>query len=141
MIFNFKQATESDREYLLALRQATMVEHLERAGQFLTEKAHSDRVDYEYENSHLVYQKEDLVGAVKYRVTSSYIDLIQVQIDPKFQGRGYGSGVVKQILSHEKGKMMRLTVLKENPALALYKRLGFQTVGEDEYEYHMLYTH
>jgi hypothetical protein len=46
MVFKFVQAKESDKEYLLELRKMTMIEHLERAGQFLSEKEHFERINY-----------------------------------------------------------------------------------------------
>jgi hypothetical protein len=40
MNFEFIQATEKDRAYLLELRKSTMVEHLEISGQFLSDEEH-----------------------------------------------------------------------------------------------------
>jgi ribosomal protein S18 acetylase RimI-like enzyme len=56
---------------------------------------------------------------------------------PEFQGRGYGSQVVDDVVSRSSGKVVSLSVLKANPAYKLYLRLGFSLVGEDEYEYHL----
>ena len=40
-------------------------------------------------------------------------------------------------LGEESGVRLSLSVLKVNPALALYKRLGFRVVGETGYSYEM----
>ena len=48
---------------------------------------------------------------------------------------------MEHLLSSAKSKIVELTVLKGNPSINLYKRLGFNITGEDEYEYHMQYTH
>jgi ribosomal protein S18 acetylase RimI-like enzyme len=141
MLFKFVQATQSEREYLVALRKVTMLEHLQRAGLVLTDRQHSDRLNYKYDCFYMVFLNRELIGAVKYLATNKQVELIQLQIDPKYQGKGYGTGIVQQILTNEKGKIVKLTVLKENPAGELYKRLGFHIIGEDDHEYHMQYTH
>ncbi|WDE13973.1 GNAT family N-acetyltransferase [Thalassomonas haliotis] len=56
---------------------------------------------------------------------------------PQYQGQGLGQRILQQVLQQAKGKTVLLTVLKENPALNLYKKLGFTVTGEDEYEFHM----
>jgi ribosomal protein S18 acetylase RimI-like enzyme len=37
----------------------------------------------------------------------------------------------------ELGLPVRLGVVRFNPALGLYERLGFKTVGEDQYKFYM----
>ena len=139
MLFKFTQATNADKGYLLELRKKTILVHLEESDQFLTEQDHIDRVDHKFECSYLVFHKEELIGTVKYQSSEEEVELIQLQIEPRHQAKGYGSGVFQQILSNARDKTVRLTVLKNNPAVGLYMRLGFQIIDEDEYEYHMQY--
>ncbi|MCS6120036.1 GNAT family N-acetyltransferase [Shewanella baltica] len=141
MKFEFQQATKSDRDYLLALRKLTMVEHLERSGQFLSDKEHEIRLDDKYHCSYLVHYKNTLVGTLKYESTELEVEIMQVQIYPDHQNKGYGRGVIQQVLNSAQSKIVSLTVLKDNPALKLYLRLGFKIVGEDMYEYHMQIKH
>ncbi|MDN4501721.1 GNAT family N-acetyltransferase [Alteromonadaceae bacterium BrNp21-10] len=133
----FIQATALDRDYLLKLRMLTMVEHLEKSGQFLTELEQQTRLDDQYDCSYLVVHKGVIIGTLKYQQAASTIDIMQIQIHPQHQNKGYGSEIIKQILRNAQAKTLRLTVLKDNPALKLYLRLGFKVVGEDDYEYHM----
>ncbi|MBU1438527.1 MAG: GNAT family N-acetyltransferase [Gammaproteobacteria bacterium] len=141
MEFEFQQAKKSDRDYLLALRKLTMVEHLERSGQFLTDIEHEIRLDDKYHCSYLVHYKNTLVGTLKYKSTELEVEIMQVQIHPDHQNKGYGRGIIQQILNSAQSKTVSLTVLKDNPALQLYLRLGFKIVGEDMYEYHMQIKH
>ncbi|MBH0022124.1 GNAT family N-acetyltransferase [Pseudoalteromonas sp. SWXJ133] len=62
---------------------------------------------------------------------------MQLQIHPLHQNKGYGKAVIEQVITSAQSKPIKLTVLKNNPALELYKRLGFTIAGEDNYEYHM----
>jgi ribosomal protein S18 acetylase RimI-like enzyme len=137
MVFKFVQAKETDKEYLLELRKMTMTEHLERAGQFLSEKQHFERINYKFEYSYLVFHSSELIGTVKYHGKTNQVQLTQIQISPRHQGKGYGSGIVRQIVNSESPKTVKLSVLKGSPAVNFYKNLGFKIVGEDTYEYHM----
>ena len=137
MELNLRQATESDKPYLFELRKLTMSIHLENSGLCITDDEHMERLNDRYQHSFIVFHKQDKIGYIKYVQNSHEINLIQLQIDPKFQSKGFGSGIVNKILGIGRGKMAKLSVLKTNPAVALYKRLGFQIVGEDKYEYHM----
>lgn len=140
-MFKFVQATESDKVYLLELRKKTMLKNLEKAGQLLTEEEHLDRLNYKFEYSHLIFHKKELIGVLKYSCTCSEVEIIQMQIDPKYQNMGYGSGIVQQLLNNEKGKTVKLAVLKKSRAVEFYMRLGFQRIGEDDYEYQMQNKH
>jgi ribosomal protein S18 acetylase RimI-like enzyme len=137
MDFVLIQATEKDRDYLLTLRKNTMVAHLEKAGMFLAEAEHLVRLNDAYECSHIVHYDGERIGTLKYQQTVETINIMQIQIEPELQGRGYGRRLIEQVLSDATVKTVALTVLKENPALALYKRLGFLIVGEDNYEFHL----
>ena len=141
MTFEFIQATESDKDYLLELRKKTMTKYLEMAGQVLSDQEHVERLNHKYECSYLVLLKNVRIGFVKYLVTEKELKLIQIQVEPKSQGKGYGTGIIRKVMNFGKDKPIKLSVLKHNPATELYKRLGFQTVSEDKYEYHMQYEH
>lgn len=119
----------------MALRLATMVEHLEREGIYLTAQEHNVRLMDNYAAYKLVYASKKPIGAVKFTQNSAEIDLMQLQIAPEYQGKGYGSSVI-DILKTRSTKI-KLTVLKHNPAFNLYQQLGFVVTGDDQFEYHM----
>ena len=123
MSFKFIHATAQDWNYLLELRKLTMVEHLEKSGQFLSEEEHEVRLNDAYECSHLIFHKNNLIGTLKFREFEEKLEIMQLQIHPDFQGNGFGGRVIEQVLESSKPKILELTVLKENPALNLYKRL------------------
>ena len=135
MNISWRQATTEDKSWLMALRLKTMVPHLEKAGLFLSSEQHDFRMNEAFECSHILSVDDIPCGLVKFCHDNDVIELQQLQILPEFQGRGIGKAVLTR-LSALAGKVT-LTVLKENPALALYRRAGFVVTGEDEYEYHM----
>ncbi|KDC53143.1 GNAT family N-acetyltransferase [Pseudoalteromonas fuliginea] len=137
MVFKFIKAAYSDRDYLLSLRKLTMVEHLENAGLFLTDQQHVLRLDDQYDCSHLIVINEVPIGTLKYQTHAQHVEIMQLQIHPLHQNKGYGKAVIEQVITNAQSKPIKLTVLKNNPALGLYKRLGFTITDEDNYEYHM----
>ena len=80
-----------------------------------------------------MFHKADKIGFVKFETTERELELIQIQIEPKFQNKGFGTNIIKKLIDVEKGKTIKLSVLKTNPAVQLYERLGFKTINEDEY--------
>lgn len=137
MIVEFTQATESDRPYLLRLRKKTMVNHLSTAGKFLSDEEHNERLNHEFGSSFLVTANGNLIGFVKVLSTSAQLEIIQVQVEPRHQNKGYGTGIIQKVLAIGQGKKVKLSVLKANPAKELYIRLGFEVIREDEYEFYM----
>ncbi|WP_199610851.1 GNAT family N-acetyltransferase [Flocculibacter collagenilyticus] len=141
MNLRFVLASAADRDYLLILRKATLVEHLEQAGIFLSDSEHEIRLDDQYDCSYIIFNGPDRLGTLKYQELASCFNILQLQIEPSHQGQGWGKHVLQIVQSWaaQKSKSVTLTVLKENPAKQLYQRLGFNIVGEDKYEYHLRY--
>lgn len=114
-----------------------MVKHLEKSGQFLTEDEHFLRVRHAYECSYLIHVNGTRIGAIKYHDSSASVEIFQLQIHPDVQGQGYGRRIIEYIMANTRAKTIKLSVLKENPALHLYHRLGFEIVDEDNFEFYM----
>jgi ribosomal protein S18 acetylase RimI-like enzyme len=63
----------------------------------------------------------------------------QLFVDGALRRRGIGTEVVKALIEEaaRAGRAMTLGVVKTNPALRLYERLGFRTTHEDERKFYM----
>jgi len=63
----------------------------------------------------------------------------QLFVDGSLRQRGIGTEVVKALIEEaaRSGLAMTLGVVKTNPALRLYERLGFRTTHEDERKFYM----
>ena len=79
------------------------------------------------------------VGWIQQRLDDNGILLGSIYVAPAMQRRGIGSGVIQALLQlgRQKSKPVTLAVMKINPALALYERLGFRITHEDEYKVYM----
>lgn len=139
MNVNFRQAQESDLDFLIDLRKVTMNNHLKKVSGAIDDKSHIDRIMYRFDAAKIV-----LVDGIKAGLLKSHYDetgwvIVQVQISPKYQGKGIGSKMVNSVLEQAAIDecVVTLSVLKGNPAKELYSRLGFEVISESEAEYTM----
>ena len=65
--------------------------------------------------------------------------LVQLFVDSALRLQGIGTEVVKGLIEEaaRAGQALTLGVVKTNPALRLYERLGFRTTHEDERKFYM----
>jgi len=139
MSIAFQKATHADRDFLLALRKASMTEHLSAAGLALSDEQHFERIDEFFAESHLILLNEQAIGVLKLGVLQDRLHIRQLQILPKFHNRGIGTNVIELIKrkATERSLPITLNVLLANPAKKLYQRAGFVVEGENELEYQM----
>jgi ribosomal protein S18 acetylase RimI-like enzyme len=73
------------------------------------------------------------VGRLLVAELDDEIRLVDIAVGRKFQGRRIGSTVVRRLLvtAGRAQKPVRLRVAIFNPAIHLYEREGFATIGED----------
>ncbi|MCP1314600.1 MULTISPECIES: GNAT family N-acetyltransferase [unclassified Halomonas] len=79
------------------------------------------------------------VGAVWITKEEGFIQLRDIFLVPEYQGQGIGTQVVREELKKARAANMplRLRVLKQSHAIALYERLGFTRCGETPTQYWM----
>jgi ribosomal protein S18 acetylase RimI-like enzyme len=136
-MLTLRKAKEDDVSFLVELRLSTMDEHMINAGLVLSVDEHKERVLYQYERFHLVLDNKSVIGAVKFEDTDSCLYIHQIQVKPTQQGKGYGRQIIGQLIQGTVHDTVELKVLKQNPALRLYTAIGFEVIGEDEFEYHL----
>jgi ribosomal protein S18 acetylase RimI-like enzyme len=144
MDISLRAATDSDIPFLIQLRELTMTEHLAAVGAPTSRDEYSKRVNYHFDGAQLIEVEGKTVGLFK---TKFFADknqwyLVQIQVHPDYQNHKIGSRLIKQLLSNaeQQGASVYLSVLKSNPAQHLYRHLGFQQIGENEFEYEMLFN-
>jgi ribosomal protein S18 acetylase RimI-like enzyme len=82
------------------------------------------------------------VGWFQTRVNEQEIFLGSLYVSPEMQRRGIGSDVLRQLVSQavRASKTLRLAVMRNNPAVKLYERLGFQVTHDDQYKLYMQFV-
>ena len=79
---------------------------------------------YEFE---LIYEEDSLIGFTSYKIRKDDCFLSKLYILPKFQGKGYATKQIKELIKF--GKKITLTVNKNNlNAYNKYLHLGFKVI-------------
>lgn len=137
----FRKASENDLDYLLDLRIKTMNPHYADSNLPTDRETTLQRILYQFDKAHIILLNNEPAGLLKISKTEDKTEVLQLQIDPKEQGKGLGKTILTDILKEASiGKRtVSLSVLKTNKAQHLYSSLGFKTVDEDEYSFFMEY--
>jgi ribosomal protein S18 acetylase RimI-like enzyme len=79
------------------------------------------------------------VGWLQTTTQDDELFVAQMVVDRPFQRRGIGTEVLERLIvdAADANRTMRLNVVKINPALRLYERLGFQVIREDDRKFYM----
>lgn len=131
--------TENDQEFLFRLYASTRAEEKTLVGwgdeqwhefmriQFNLQHTHYMR-SYDNPTFDIVMFGQTPVGRLYVNRGPEEIRIIDISLLPEYRGRGLGGGLMGNILreGNDRGIAVSLHVERNNPALALYKRLGFQ---------------
>jgi GNAT superfamily N-acetyltransferase len=136
-----RPATPGDLEFLYRLMRESLGPYVVQTYGPWDDAAQRERFFREtiLETHEVVELDGEPVGCL---CTSSWPDslrLHRVFLLPAAQGRGIGTGLVREVLAAARaiGRPVRLRVLRVNPARRLYERLGFKVTGESETHYLM----
>jgi GNAT superfamily N-acetyltransferase len=79
------------------------------------------------------------IGWVQSMVEGDAVFPGQLFVAPAHQGRGVGTTIVQRLIEEAASdrRAVTLGVVKANPALRLYRRLGFCTTHEDDRKFYM----
>lgn len=79
------------------------------------------------------------VGWFQVSETQTELCLDQIHLVQQARNRGVGEQLIRCVVDEAfaQGKAVSLSLVKGNPAIHLYKRLGFHLTGESETKYHM----
>ena len=95
------------------------------------------RDDFRAEEATIIQVDGQDVGYFSLKETEEELYLSNIQLSSATQGQGLGSSIIESILANT-SKPMRLTTFSDNPAMCLYKRLGFEVAERDGETVYML---
>lgn len=100
--------------------------------QFRAQHTHYQR-SYDDAVFHVVLLDGQPVGRLYVTRTDDAVHVIDVAVLPEFRGRGIGTTLLEELIAEAEagGKATSIYVERNNPALSLYTRLGFE-LREDE---------
>ena len=139
MPISFRQALDPDFGYCKGLYFREMdwiIEelHLDRA-------AHAASFDQQWDLTQvrIIALDGSDIGWVQTVSEDDELFVAQMFVDRPFQRRGIGTEVIKRLIGEAArvNQTMRLNVVKINPAVRLYERLGFEVIGEEDRKFFM----
>ena len=79
------------------------------------------------------------IGWLQMSTRDNELFVAQMFVDRPFQRKGIGTEVMRRLIDEatELNQPVRLNVVKINPAVRLYQRLGFQVTHEDDRKFYM----
>lgn len=82
----------------------------------------------------IILQNEQRAGSLVVDRSDALIRLVDICLLPEYQNQGIGTQILKQLQTEAitNSKIIKLSVVVTNPALALYKRLGFEMIEKAE---------
>jgi ribosomal protein S18 acetylase RimI-like enzyme len=142
--YELRGATEADREFLWSLHALAMRGPVERTWGWDEDfqKGYFEE-NFDPDERQIVVVDGRDAGVLQTERSEDSLFLANVEILPAFQGRGVGTGIVRDLLAEARARDLPVTlqVLKENPrARRLYERLGFVVTGETETRVHLMST-
>ncbi len=153
MTITVRPASVEDEEFLFQVYASTRAEELapvpwtaEQKASFLRMQSRAQRSHYatyypqaEYD---LILLDSRPVGRLFILRGIEEIRIMDIALLPDYRGRGIGSSLLEQILNEGRECNLPVTIHVEqfNPALRLYKRLGFQLVEDKGVYYFMKWS-
>ena len=112
---------------------------------FLTQQFNAQHTYYQQNYTDakfwVIEKKQEPIGRLYYVEShEGSIRIIDIAIIPEFQKKGLGTTILNGIFERAKDIKQPITIHVEsfNPAMNLYKRLGFQKISETNGVYHLL---
>ena len=140
MDIQLREARPADVDFARALYFETMrgmIEPLFGWDQRRQEESFAEWFDLE-QASIIMADGRD-VGWMQTRANEGEVFLGSLYVIPEMQRRGIGTHVLRELIAQSKRSSQPLTlaVMKNNPAIHLYERLGFRLTHEDRYKFYM----
>lgn len=133
----YKNGNQEEIQFIYNLKKEVYMKYVERLyGEWNEENQKKLFERFMKENSkniELIYIKDELVGFYNGKDKDNNIfEIGNICIKPEYQNKGIGTAVLKEKLFENKDKEIILQCFKDNPAIKLYKRLGFKKIDETE---------
>lgn len=140
----YKKIQDSDLPFLKALYRSTRELELKQVPHW-SEQDKDQFIEMQFLAQHTYYQKEfadanyELIIMDHTRIGRLYLDerdeefrIIDIALLPEHRNKGIGKKILSDILDKAKSrrKVVRIHVEKKNPAMRLYRKLGFKDIED-----------
>lgn len=139
--------TSDDIPFLLAVYASTRADEMAMVPWTREQKEQFVQMQFGFQRKHYLENYLDNYGGATFDIVMvegcaagrlyvlrgpSEIRIIDIALLPEYRGRGIGGELLTEILTEaqDRGLIVSIHVERQNPALRLYRRLGFQCAGE-----------
>jgi GNAT superfamily N-acetyltransferase len=139
MRITLRHAVAEDFEDCQRLYFAGMKNLIEELGLDMAAQTATFSEQWALEQVRIISADGSDVGWLQTDVREEGVFVGQLFVDGPSQGQGIGTEVMKQVIREAAGlnQAVSLAVVKINPALRLYKRLGFRITHHDDRKFYM----
>jgi ribosomal protein S18 acetylase RimI-like enzyme len=136
--YTLRKATMKDCDFIYRLRRLTLKDYVTSAFPHWTaEQQDAYYLDFDPAHHYIVVVDGKDIGDWAIRKTEKEHRFLNLHLLPEYQNRGLGSAILKAAIveAAAQGALVVSEVLKTNPAMQLYYRLGFTITDENELRY------
>jgi ribosomal protein S18 acetylase RimI-like enzyme len=139
MSIALRPARSGDFEFCARLYFSGMEETIRQLKLDMVAQNRNLRERWNVEEVRIITSDGTNVGWMQSSIQDGARYLEQIYIDTPFQNRGIGTDIINGLIDEAKldRRPVTLGVVKTNPALRLYKRLGFRITREDDRKFYM----
>ena len=150
MVFSLQKISDADFPFLMEVYRSTRERELAIINWSEIQK--DNFIEFQFNAQHSYYlhtfpgidlfivkRKTDKVGRLYIWRNAEEIRIVDIIILPGFRNRGIGSAILKQLAEEadQKNKILTMHVEKQNPAVDLYVRFGFERIKEEGTHFYM----
>lgn len=139
MQITLRPARTQDFDYCASLYFTGMKAIIQELNLDMAAQVASFRQQWEFTQVRIINLDGSDVGWLQSNALGDAVFLAQLFVDSSFQRRGIGTQVMNRLIAEatRAGRAVTLAVVKINPALRLYERLGFHITHEDDRKFYM----
>lgn len=140
---SYRHAADSDRALLARIYAATRADEVAGTGWPVEQQRQFLEMQFDAQDGHYRQHYPDALWLIVQQgivpAGRLYIEdweremrIIDIALLPEFRGRGWGEAVLRDLMESTgtTGRAVSIHVEKTNPAMRLYRRLGFRTVED-----------
>lgn len=97
------------------------------------------RADYPHANQLIILQAAERIGTIVVARDEREIRIVDIALLPPYRNAGMGTYLIRELRgeAEQLGRVFRVLVMRSNPAVALFERLGLVKTGETGSHYQM----
>jgi GNAT superfamily N-acetyltransferase len=139
MAIAFRPASVEDFDYCAGLYFAAMSPSIDELKLDRIAHMRSLRARWDFKEVRIITYDGSGIGWLQSRTDGNSLFLAQLFVDEAYRRQGIGTEIMRRLIDEaaRNGRGMTLGVVKTNPALRLYERLGFRTTHEDDRKFYM----